>query len=242
MFGFLIFIFLIVLYSKSYIYNNHNNKKIVVKKNGIIYKTIYPFEYAFINPFTDTHEVVKLLPTEQVNKKTNDSHRSFKLNIPIFSLDRKSATIFTRGSYTITNYISTTTVEDMIAKIVKNYYSQKIFSQSSLEVHKSELNILDKLRDKFTSYKISIDSFDLSLTEFNENFEKSDCVHYEYSPIETYKKKAISNLSREKNVDAIVDYSIETSDNPIREKISINSALHNTLNNMDCNIDPIDNK
>ncbi len=68
MFGFLIFIFLIILYSKSYIYNNHNNKKIVVKKNGIIYKTIYPFEYAFINPFTDTHEVVKLLPTEQVNK------------------------------------------------------------------------------------------------------------------------------------------------------------------------------
>ena len=51
--------------------------------------------------------------------------------------------------------------------------------------------------------------------------DKKDCVHNEYSPIETYKKKAISNLSREKNVDAIVDYSIETSDNPIREKMLV---------------------
>ena len=82
----------------------------------------------------------------------------------------------------------------------------------------------------------------MGVFEYKTNIRYQDINENNAIILNNQSEKAISNLSREKNVDAIVDYSIETSDNPIREKISINSALHNTLNNMDCNIDPIDNK
>lgn len=218
---------------------------LIIKRNGTIYKTLRPGQSTFINPFTDSFEIPR---TSAVAFNTPNSTRggltnNFKLNVPIYSLDRKSATIYISGSYTLTKSLPSITVNDLISKIVRAYYSKVIFSTSPLELNKNELNILDLLREKLSPSGIKINSFTLSLKD-STNFEKVDCVHYdEDDAITKPRKKHSSNFDYyETNKGAIKDFSIEVSDDPIRETYSITSSVHNTLDNMDSNVDPIDNK
>lgn len=176
------------------------------------------------------------------NSKTS-SHSSFKQAIPVFTLDKQSKTIFVKGSYTLNpgaTIKNSFTINDLISKIVRTYYSKVNFSTSPIELNKNELNILDLLREKLKPVGISLNSFDMSLQE-NTNFNKVDCTHY---PTKTKTTKKTNYYDDDySSGDSIVTYADETySNNPIRESSSITSILHNTLDNMDSNVDPIDNK
>lgn len=241
-----IIMFLIFCFAFCYV-SAPMHSPMVIKRNGTIYKTLRPGQSTFINPFTDSVEIPRssaiAFNTPASGTRNSNNSNSFKLNVPIYSLDRKTSTVYISGSYSLLKSIPTYTVEDLISKIVRVYYSTVNYSTSPIEINKNELNILDLLREKLSSAGIKINSFSLSLKESN-NFEKVDCIHYdEDTTTSKTRKKYSSNFDYyETNKGAITNFSYEISDNPIRETSSITSAIHNTLDNMDSNVDPIDNK
>lgn len=247
---FVFIIFIILLFAFCYISAPYDSQ-INIKRNGTVYKTLKYGQSTFINPFTDTYEYVKssaALFDSSDNTTTRStstiSNKTYKLAIPVYSLDKKSEVIYVKGSYSLTKSLSVTAVHDVISKLVRSYYSGVNFSTSPLEITKNELNIFDLLRNSLAPAGIKIHTFSLSLTD-SENFAKVDCTHYdeETSLVSKKRNKYSPNFNYyETNLGAITHLSSEVSDSPIKESSSITSIIHNTLENMDSNIDPIDNK
>lgn len=246
--SFIVLIFIIFCFAFCYV-QAPLHSPLVIKRNGTIYKTLKPGQSTFINPFTDTCEIPKssaVAFNTPRNVRTSNgiiSNSSFKMNVPVYSIDRKSFTVYIKGSYSLSKSLSTNNVNDLISKLVRAYYSTVKYSTSPLELNKNELNILDLLREKLGPSGITIHSFTQSFESFDE-FEKVDCVHYDeaITPAKTRKRKSPNFDYYETNRGAITHYTFDISDNPIRETSSITSALHNTLDNMESNVDPIDNK
>ncbi len=216
------------------------DKYIVIKRKGVVIATLKPGETSFINPFIDKVEILKPSSAHAFNATPN-STSNFKLNIPVYSLDKKSFTVYTSGSYSFISQkdFSAADIENMISKLIKKFYTTINYPINPIELNKNELNLLDFLRDNLSKIGLKMNSFNLSLEE-SDNFEKVDCVHYDTPKIP---KKHSTNFDfYETNKGAITHFSNEELDDPIKESFSLRSTLLNTLDNTDSDIDPIDNK
>lgn len=236
---YLIIIIAIILFFACRIEAPHD-KYMVIKRKGVVISTLKPGETSYINPFIDRVETLKPSSAHAFNAKPS-STSSFKLNIPVYSLDKKSFTVYISGSYSFISQksISTANIENIISKSIRTFYSTTNYPLNPIELNKNELNLLDLLRDNLSKIGLKMNSFNLSLEE-SDNFEKVDCVHYDTPKIP---KKHSTNFDfYETNKGAITHFSNEELDDPIKESFSLRSALLNTLDNTDSDIDPIDNK
>ena len=120
--------------------------------------------------------------------------------------------------------------------------------------------MFDILRKTVSTDTIKLEKFEATpsnarITTRNTS-NKADCTHYDERPTTNTSrrtdysysqgnaiKSSLADTWNEINGDPISGNS--TSDNPIKEHISINSILEKNMidvNNMDSNVDPIDNK